>query len=193
MLERVKSTLEKTVPVATFDDLLVDNFVTVEGDLVAFTAAGEKIARDITRRHRLAERLLVDVLEVKREAMDETACEFEHVISEDVTDAICTLLGHPRVCPHGSPIPEGPCCRTAAVNVEPIVLPLTGLGVGENGKVAYIVTQDHPHLHKLLSLGIVPGTDIRLHQKAPSYVIKVNETQIALDAGVASQIYVRRT
>jgi len=180
------------VPPTIFDDLRDKNLIRTVGTEVELTPEGEKIARDITRRHRLAERLLVDVLEVKRETMDEAACEVEHIISEDVADAICTLLGHPRVCPHGSAIPEGPCCKQAAVNVEPIVLPLSGLSVGEKGKVAYIVTAEHPHLHKLLSLGIVPGTEIHLHQRAPSYVITVNETQIALDEGVASQIYVRR-
>jgi hypothetical protein len=37
-------------------------------------------------------------------------CKFEHILSPDVTDRICTLLGHPLECPHGSPIPQGPCC-----------------------------------------------------------------------------------
>jgi len=58
--------------------------------------------------------------------------------------------------------------------------------------VAYIVTTNHPYLHKVLAMGVVPGAEILLHQKIPSYVIRVGETQIALDKEVAGQIYVRR-
>ena len=70
-----------------------------------------------------AERLLQDIIEVKGTENEEAACEFEHIISSDVTDAICTLLGHPKVCPHGLPIPPGACCAKAQANLESIVLP----------------------------------------------------------------------
>jgi len=63
--------------------------------------------------------------------------------------------------------------------------------VGATAIVAYLVTGSHPHIHKLLSLGVVPGTPVRLHQKSPSFVVNVNETQIALDSDIARQIYVR--
>jgi putative ABC transport system ATP-binding protein len=76
-----------------------------------FTAAGEERARNIIRRHRLAERLFMDVLSIRDEVeIESSACKFEHILSPDVTDRICTLLGHPVECPHGSPIPSGECC-----------------------------------------------------------------------------------
>jgi DtxR family Mn-dependent transcriptional regulator len=189
---RIKEVLDQGVGEGVFEELLRETLIRAEGENIEFLPAGETIGRDVTRRHRLAERLLADVLEIGNEEMEKTACEFEHSISADVADSICTLLGHPRMCPHGRPIPEGGCCGKAESRIESIVAPLNSLGIGEKGLVAYIITADHPHLHKLLSLGIVPGTEIQLHQKAPTYVIKVKETQIALDKDVAGQIYVRR-
>ncbi|HWF06962.1 MAG TPA: ATP-binding cassette domain-containing protein [Bryobacteraceae bacterium] len=76
-----------------------------------FTPAGEERARNVIRRHRLAERLFMDVLSIRDEIeIESSACKFEHILSPDVTDRICTLLGHPVACPHGSPIPRGDCC-----------------------------------------------------------------------------------
>src|SRR5438477_12227297 len=76
-----------------------------------FTPAGEERARTVIRRHRLAERLFMDVLSIRDEVeVESSACKFEHILSPDVTDRICTLLGHPVECPHGSPIPPGECC-----------------------------------------------------------------------------------
>ena len=77
-----------------------------------FTTAGEKRARDVIRRHRLAERLFRDVLSIQDEnEIESSACKFEHILSHEVTDRMCTLLGHPAACPHGSPIPRGECCE----------------------------------------------------------------------------------
>ena len=82
--------------------------VTVVDGEERFTPAGEERARNVIRRHRLAERLFMDVLSIRDEVeVESSACKFEHILSEDVTDRICTLLGHPVECPHGSPIPQG--------------------------------------------------------------------------------------
>lgn len=188
----IKGILSSSVSEEVFDDLQEGKYINLENGIILLTPDGDKIARDVTRRHRLAERLLVDVIDISGNESDEAACEFEHILSSDVTDAICTLLGHPRVCPHGSVIPPGPCCEKAEEKIESIVTSLLSLDVSEKARIAYIVTSEHPYLHKLLSIGIVPGAEIQLHQKSPSYVIKSGETQIALDSDVASQIYVRR-
>jgi len=88
--------------------------VEMRGGLTSFTARGEERARSVIRRHRLAERLFTDVLAIRDEgSIEKNACTFEHILSPEVTDRICTLLGHPRTCPHGSPIPEGECCGVA--------------------------------------------------------------------------------
>ncbi|MHB9154383.1 MAG: metal-dependent transcriptional regulator [Endomicrobiales bacterium] len=189
---KLRETLKNGISDQVFQDLLEHDLVQGEGDAVELTPQGEDIGRDVTRRHRLAERLLADVIEVQGDDLDKNACEFEHIISAGVTDAICTLLGHPKVCPHGSPIPQGQCCKKAQEKTGSIVIPLDRLPVGEQGTITYIVTSQHPHLHKLLSMGMVPGAQIHLHQRSPSYVVKINETEIALDGKVAGQIYVRR-
>ena len=91
--------------------------VEIHGTEIAFTARGEERARSVIRRHRLAERLFMDVLAIRDEgSIEKNACTFEHILSPEVTDRICTFLGHPRTCPHGSPIPEGNCCLEARGN-----------------------------------------------------------------------------
>ena len=80
-------------------------------EMLVFTEPGRKRAADIIRRHRLAERLFIQTFQVSDEhEVEEQACKFEHILSPEVTDRICTFLGHPRTCPHGSAIPAGPCC-----------------------------------------------------------------------------------
>jgi len=89
--------------------------VKVENGREQFTAAGEERARNVIRRHRLAERLFMDVLSIRDDAsVESNACTFEHMLSPEVTDRICTFLGHPATCPHGSPIPPGECCVNGA-------------------------------------------------------------------------------
>jgi putative ABC transport system ATP-binding protein len=80
--------------------------------IVELTPRGLKRAADIIRRHRLAERLFTDSLAMDSETeIEQQACKFEHILSPEATDKICTFLGHPRTCPHGAPIPLGPCCE----------------------------------------------------------------------------------
>jgi len=85
--------------------------------MIEFTPRGRQRASDVIRRHRLAERLFTEALNIQDEAeVEEQACKFEHILSAEATDKICSFLGHPETCPHGSPIPPGPCCeRKAAI------------------------------------------------------------------------------
>ncbi|HEX6503839.1 MAG TPA: ATP-binding cassette domain-containing protein [Terriglobales bacterium] len=79
--------------------------------VVELTERGRKKAADIIRRHRLAERLFTDSLALDSETeIEQQACKFEHILSPEATEKICTFLGHPRTCPHGAPIPRGACC-----------------------------------------------------------------------------------
>lgn len=74
------------------------------------TPAGSQRARDVVRRHRLAERLFKDTFAVDETEAHTQACRFEHIISPELDARICTFLGHPKTCPHGNPIPPGDCC-----------------------------------------------------------------------------------
>jgi len=79
--------------------------------IVEFTPRGRQRAADIIRRHRLAERLFTDSLAMDSETeIEQQACKFEHILSPEATDKICSFLGHPQTCPHGAAIPPGPCC-----------------------------------------------------------------------------------
>jgi len=90
--------------------------------IVALTTRGRTRAGSIIRRHRLAERLFTDSLAMDSESeIEEQACKFEHILSAEATDKICTFLGHPRTCPHGAPIPPGPCCQTNLSRSETVV------------------------------------------------------------------------
>ena len=97
------------------DALKPDAVSTGDGSMmVELTDRGRKKAADIIRRHRLAERLFTDSLALDSETeIEQQACKFEHILSPEATDKICTFLGHPRTCPHGAPIPPGTCCSKA--------------------------------------------------------------------------------
>jgi putative ABC transport system ATP-binding protein len=84
--------------------------VRVDASEIGLTPRGEERARELIRRRRLAERLFSDTFELAGEEAESQACRFEHVLSPDVTDKICSFLGHPAACPHGNPIPAGTCC-----------------------------------------------------------------------------------
>ena len=85
---------------------------------VSLTPHGENRARDIVRRRRLAERLLTDTFAIEEAAANSDACKFEHIISPELDQRICTFLGHPKTCPHGNPIPPGPCCTKVPTSVD---------------------------------------------------------------------------
>ncbi|MFN0112426.1 MAG: metal-dependent transcriptional regulator [Blastocatellia bacterium] len=159
---------------------------------ISLTPLGRQTAGEIIRRHRLAERLVVDVLGMTLEESEADACEFEHFLAQGVTSAICTLLGHPRFCPHNHPIPEGDCCRQIEDHVNSLVTSIDRLEVGEDAKVAYVSAANFPRIRKLSSFGISPGVQVKLKQKFPSFVIQCDETQIALENDIARDIYVWR-
>ena len=94
------------------DALKPDGVSTGDGSMIVeLTARGRQRAADIIRRHRLAERLFTDSLALDSETeIEQQACKFEHILSPEATDKICSFLGHPRTCPHGAPIPPGACC-----------------------------------------------------------------------------------
>ncbi len=158
---------------------------------VILTESGKNKAKQIIRRHRLAERLLHDVLEVSRETFERGACQFEHFINEEIVASICTLLGHPVVCPHGKNIPPGDCCLSVKRALAPVIRPLSKINPGVMAKLVYITTSSHTTLNRLSSMGVIPGLKLTVHQRYPSLVIQFGETELALDKDIAKDIYVR--
>jgi DtxR family Mn-dependent transcriptional regulator len=156
------------------------------------TEAGQVLARRAIRRHRLAERLLTDLLGAGQERAEEDACVLEHSLIEGLDEKVCTFLGHPRVCPHGHPIPEGECCGKAGRTVDPVILALARLRSGEGGTIAYLSAHESGDLQKFLAMGIHPGDPVSVVRQTPSIVFRCGHSQFAIDRHMAEQVYVRR-
>ncbi|MBF0571450.1 MAG: metal-dependent transcriptional regulator [Candidatus Omnitrophica bacterium] len=159
-----------------------------EDSIIKLTADGEARARQLIRAHRLAERLVADVL--GGGDLEQIACEFEHTVSLELVNGICTLLGHPKECPHGMPIPEGECCRQAMKSASSFIIPLSDIKLGESARIAYINCKNDQQIHKLDGLCIRPGVIVKLHQNYPTYVIECEGSSIALDQDVVANISV---
>jgi putative ABC transport system ATP-binding protein len=99
-----------TDPVRTLGRMADLKLVEVRESDVHLTETGSRRARDVVRRHRLAERLFKDTFAIDDSEAHTQACKFEHIISPELDQRICTFLGHPKTCPHGNPIPPGDCC-----------------------------------------------------------------------------------
>jgi len=181
---------KETVGVA-LSEMVGKNLITIHDSVVLLTETGQKKAMPIIRRHRLAERLLNDVLGVSDDVFERGACQFEHFINEGITASICTLLGHPTVCPHGKKIPPGECCSNTKRKLQPVFGPLSRLRTGIKAKVVYISTGSQESSEWLSSIGVVPGLTFTVHHRKPSLVIRFGETQLALDDDIANHIYVR--
>jgi DtxR family Mn-dependent transcriptional regulator len=83
-----------------------DGLLTVEGDRhLELTEQGDRLAVRVMRKHRLAERLLIDVIGLEWELVHAEACRWEHVMSETVERRLVEILGHPTESPYGTPIP----------------------------------------------------------------------------------------
>ena len=81
-----------------------------------FTRRGRAMARDLVRRRRLAEVLFSSAMHLSGPEVELAACRMEHIINPEVTNSICSFLGHPRSCPHGRAIPTGDCCELPIVS-----------------------------------------------------------------------------
>jgi DtxR family Mn-dependent transcriptional regulator len=172
-------------------ELAAAGLLRLDGDHVLLSPEGEARARDVVRRHRLTERLFRDLLDLGGQTMEDQACEFEHILSREATESVCTLLGHPPTCPHGKPIPPGECCGAFQRTLRPLVTGLKTFDVGATGRIVFIAPRFHDRMDRLAALGVIPGSTVKLHQRSPSYVIEVGETTIALDPEIAGEIFVK--
>ena len=189
--EKVRESLDKSIREGVLDKIVRGGWARYEEDRVELTDKGEQGAADVIRRSRLAERMLTDVFTLSEDQMEEGACRMEHILSGGLADAICTLLGHPEACPHGKPIPRGRCCDESREGIEAVMQPLDRLKDGDSGRVAYLTFPDKPDTQRLMSMGVVPGADIRLEQRTPAFVVAVGENTVAMEASVARGVFVR--
>jgi DtxR family Mn-dependent transcriptional regulator len=172
------------------NELLKLKLISSSNNEISLTKKGLDEAENVIRRHRLAERLLVDILDTDLGLVEEAACKLEHGIRRGIDDNVCILLGHPRVCPHGKMIPKGRCCRKGATKTAKVVLSLDQMRPDQEGKIAYIHSKGSNRLQKLMAMGITPGMTIRVIQRFPAHVFQIERTQIAVDEEIAKEIFV---
>ena len=170
-------------------DMQKEELIVFDGTYVYMSGKGREIAKGLIRRKRLGEVLLEYVLDIKGDRADKIVCEFEHAVVPEVEESICILLGHPTDCPHGHKIPPGNCCIQGKRDIEKKVDSIVNFNIGENIKVAYIKPGSHDQLHKLMNFGIKPGMHIEIHQKKPVFIIRYNNSEIAMDSEMAKAIY----
>jgi DtxR family Mn-dependent transcriptional regulator len=167
-------------------------YVEQDGHFLKLRREGRPEAQMTVRRHRLAERLIMDIFDVKGTVGDERACEFEHLLHYGVDTKICTLLNHPTTCPHGRPIPPGECCEQARTSGTVGVVALTELKAGEQGEIAYLSTSDPKKMQKLMSMGVLPGNRLLVARTYPTYIFRVGNSEFAVDEVLAKEIFVRK-
>lgn len=170
------------------------------------TKEGLKIAKKITRKHRLLERFLCDILKIKKDKIHEQACEMEHSLSDDAERALCHLLEHPHKCPGDSVIPEcdlkvtscEECLKRKEDDIEEVgkrnenLIPIFELKKDKKGKVSFI-RGDYKIIRRLLDMGITLGAIINVIKVAPlggPVEVAVRGSKLAIGHDIASNVFV---
>lgn len=156
---------------------------------VTLTRKGLGVAVRVLRRHRLAERLLTDVLGMPWDEVHAEACMLEHAISDRVESRLMHLLNDPNTCPHGQPIPPSDLSDPPAFGE-----PLAQMPEGTHARIES-VTEELPEILRYLGeIGMRPGVDVHVVQKAPlggPVTIKVNGSTHAISLELARMVTVR--
>jgi DtxR family Mn-dependent transcriptional regulator len=169
--------------------LKAEGYVTVKDREVHLTERGRHRAESVVRKHRLAERLLTDIIGLPWEKAHTEACRWEHVISDEVEDRLIELLGHPQTCPHGNPIP-GSGARKDRQHVA-----LSSVKDGARVRLERVTEQveiDPAAMSYLSEAGFIPGTDAKVSAKAPdgTLTLQLGEHTIALGTVLAQKLFV---
>lgn len=157
---------------------------------IALTADGREIAAEIVRRHRIAERWLTDVMGFDWLTADEEASRLEHALSGKVADRLHDLIGRPRTCPHGNPIPGEPLVPGSERS-------LASLAPGERSRVrriSEVAEHEVPDLLRFLgNHGFRLGVEVEaveLSRGAGTFTVRVGDEDVAMSVEVARKIWV---
>jgi DtxR family Mn-dependent transcriptional regulator len=157
---------------------------------VRLSAKGRKLAIDVVRRHRLSERFLTDKLGVEWAKSHVEAHKMEHGISKVVEGKMYKMLGKPKTCPHGNPVPDA----NGRITEEPSK-PLVDFEKNDRLKIVKITDEEPKLLCYLATLGLMPRTHIKVEQRAPfngPVMVKVGNAVYALGRKIAEAIWVRK-
>jgi DtxR family Mn-dependent transcriptional regulator len=158
---------------------------------IELTEEGAVIATAVIRRHRLAERLLVDIVGLSWSAAHHEAGRYEHILSADVEARVIAILDDPATCPHGNPIPGSGHATTAPASLSS----LNQFGTGQQIRLERIpedVEDDAANLAYLEEVGFVPGAVATVRDTAPDGVIliEIGERTAAFSAALATRLLV---
>jgi DtxR family Mn-dependent transcriptional regulator len=182
-----------------------DGLLTVEGDRhLQLTESGRVHATRVMRKHRLAERLLVDVLGLEWDEVHEEACRWEHVMSETVERRVLALLDNPTVSPYGNPIPgleELDATLHAEEFKEGGLVSLRdfadGLDDGEHAvvtvrRIGEPVQTDADVMHRLRRVGLRPGAALQVASAAGGVTISSGGEATELEPDLAAHVFVEK-
>jgi DtxR family Mn-dependent transcriptional regulator len=164
---RIAERLGRSAPSVSemLDRLREDGYVLRDGRRLSLTESGQALAEKVVRKHRLAERLLVDVIGLEWHKVHREAGRWEHVISDDVEARLVELLGDPATCPHGNPIP-GSHSQAPSTPVRP----LAEVEAGERVRLFRISEEVESNLGSLTLLdegGFIPGVVAKVGDRDP--------------------------
>jgi len=187
---RIAERLGKTAPSVSemLDRLAADGYLERTGRHITLTDQGRTLADSVIRKHRLAERLLVDVIGLPWHKAHLEAGRWEHVISDEVEELIVKLLHNPTTCPHGNPIPG-----TGGVTRE--LSALADCRPGDRIRLQRVTEQvelDHDALVYLAQVGFTPGASAEVRTRAPdgTLMLDIADRTIAVGAPLAQQLFV---
>jgi DtxR family transcriptional regulator, Mn-dependent transcriptional regulator len=155
---------------------------------VKLTRKGLEVGVKILRRHRLAERLLTDVLGMPWDEVNAEACMLEHAISQRVEDRLVELLGDPKTCPHGHPVPARDLSETPRTGV-----PLAQIEAGRDAVVSGVTDGVPEILRYLGEVGLFPGARVRVLEKAPlggPVTVEIGDARHAISLELARMVVV---
>ncbi|MGZ5406872.1 MAG: metal-dependent transcriptional regulator [Aeromicrobium sp.] len=177
-----------------------DGLLTVEGDRhLQLSPQGRQLATRVMRKHRLAERLLTDVIGLEIEYVHEEACRWEHVMSEQVERRILELLQHPTESPYGNPIPGLAELGETESDTEFLegVQPLTRAVRGVTEPLRVVVRRiseplqtDTAVMSVLRRVGVLPGNDVLASLGHDGVVVARQGETAEIDADAAAHIFV---
>ena len=159
-----------------------------ESKAMVLTESGRKYATDMVRRHRLAERLLVDVLHVPWHQVHEEACRLEHAISDNLERHLVALLDDPGTCPHGNPIPGS---ANTAPHVDTVALMTAPDGATEVRRIDEQLETDAAGLLLLEKSDLMPGSKVTVTGRDVDGVyVTTSAGDVSVPSTVASFVYV---
>ena len=173
----------------------------------SLTPEGRKIGERTTRKHRLLERFLSDVLHIRKDRVHTQACEMEHALSDEAEESLCRFLKHPDTCPDDGKVI--PACDLPFSNCEECIalhekgleevgkrqqnlVSICSLKAGTQAKISFI-RGEHRILQRLLDMGLTPGTPIKVERSAPlkgPIEICARGSKVAVGQDIAANIFV---